>query len=209
MALTMLDLRADAIAEAERVANARRFHRDGDAPALERHESGGPLVTRARRTHLRRLLGRRILVIWHLRCDSAAGSASESCLVAVLVDVDQAPQNLRHRAWIRAFVRNVDLPARRVVDQELAHWREAATTIAGRFVSARVARERAIGAQLAARPLREFQGGLFDRRVERGHRRQTAATTGLERQSRDRLAAALEGVPTSTRLGELLLVLTP
>jgi hypothetical protein len=209
MALAMLDLRADAIVETDRVANARRFRRESDAHALARKDIAGPLVTRARRSGTRRILGRRILLIWRLRSDNAAGRAVEACLVAFLVEVDGAPQNARDRDWVRALVRGFETLARGHMDRRLAQWREAASAITGPFVAVRVAREHAIAAYVPRRSVQAFQDGLFDRRGERAYRGQAVESTELAAQLSERLAAALEASPARARLGELLLVLTP
>src|SRR5713226_6719207 len=131
MTLVTPDLRADAIAEARRLIEARSFQRDGDEDLLVQCENAGPLVTRARRNTLRRRLGGRILVIWRVSCEDGSGRSVESQLVALLAIVAAAPPNRRRRAWIRAVLRDLEAPLLHHVDATVSSWRETVATIAG------------------------------------------------------------------------------
>src|SRR3954471_8595144 len=87
MAYTMVNLRADAIAEARRLARARAVIRDGDRDVLERLESDATWIAAPRRGRLRRALGCRICLIWRATFENPSGHALESHLVPVLIEV--------------------------------------------------------------------------------------------------------------------------
>jgi hypothetical protein len=208
MPLTTLDLRADAIAEARRLIEARAFQRDGDAGVLAQCEGMGPLITRARRSTLRRKLAGQILLIWRVRCEDGAGRSAESRLVALLVTVAARPSNRRRRAWIHAILRDAEASLLQHVDATVSPWRKTVATVTGGFVAARTHRAQAIAARLADERPRAFQAGLFDRRAERARRAHESDSARRDRQSRARLTAALEAAPLKGH-SELLLVLTP
>jgi hypothetical protein len=209
MAIVTLDLRADAIAEARRLIAARRFHHDADEGVLTACESEGPFVARARRSSLRRQLGRRILLIWRVACEDAAGRTVESRLVALLIDLAAAPLPGQHRAWTRALLQDLEAPLLHHVETIVSRWAEAVAAVGGEFASARIARARAIAARPRGEPPHAFQGGLFDRREERARRALAIDSGELDRQACARVDAALETAPATTRSGELALVLTP
>src|SRR5258706_10094113 len=102
MSLTTPDLRADAIAEARRLAGTRAFQRDGDEGVLAGAEGIGPLITRARRNSLRRRLGGRLVLVWRVSCEDFSGPRLESPLIPLLLDVGPGPSRLDPRAPIRA-----------------------------------------------------------------------------------------------------------
>jgi hypothetical protein len=208
MPLTTLDLRADAIAEARRLIEARAFQRDGDDGVLSQCEGMGPLITRARRSTLRRKLAGQILLIWRVRCEDGAGRSAESRLVALLVTVAAPSPNRRRRAWTRAILRHAEASLRQHVDAAVSPWHDTVATVAGRFVSARTHRASAMAARLADDRPRAYQAGLFDRRAERARRTHESDAARRDRQVRARLTAALEAAPLKAH-SELLLVLTP
>jgi hypothetical protein len=209
MALMMPDLRADAIAEARRLAGTRAFQRDGDDAALARSEGVGPLITRARRNRLRRQLGKRTLLVWRVSCEDGAGRIAESRLFGLLVDIEAAPSTRRRRAWLRAVLREAEAPLRQHVEATAALWRETAAAVAGGFASAQIHRAQAIVARLADARYRETQTGLFDRRAERAGRAEADAAAERHRHAHVRLTYAALLARLSARPGELLLVLTP
>jgi hypothetical protein len=209
MALVTLDLRADATAEVRRVADARSFQHDGDEGVLAQCEGVGPLITRARRSALRRRLGGRMLLIWRVSCEDGAGRTVESQLVILLVKVAAVPSNWRQRDWIRAVVRDDEAPLLHRVDATVSLWRETVATVAGGFASARIQRERAIAARQSSKRQRAFQAGLFDRRAERARRADASDSEERDQHARARVTAALEAAHLTVRPGELLLVLTP
>jgi hypothetical protein len=208
MPLTTLDLRADAIAEARRLIEARAFQRDGDDGVLAQCEGMGPLITRARRSTLRGTLAGQILLIWRVRCEDGAGRSAESRLVALLVAAAAQPSTGPRRAWIRAILRDAEASLLQHVDAAVSPWRETVATVTGGFVSARTRRAQAIAARLSGERPRAFQAGLFDRRAERARRDHESDSARRDRHARARLAAALEAAPLQPH-SELLLVLTP
>lgn len=209
MALLMPDLRAEAIAEARRLAETRAFERDGDAVALARSDGAWPLVTRARRNSLRRRLAGRVLLIWRVSCEDGAGRIAESQIVALLVDVEAAPRNWHRRTWIRAVLREGEASLCHYVEVRALTWRETVATVADRFASAQIRRAHAIRDRLADEPHREFQAGLFDRRAERARRAEASDSVGRRQHAHARVNAAALAARLTARPGELLLVLTP
>ncbi len=209
MALLIPDLRAEAIAEARRLAETRAFERDGDNAALARSEGAGPLITRARRNSLRRRLAGRVLLIWRVSCEDGAGRIAESQIVALLVDVEAAPCNRHHRGWIRAVLRDAEATLRDYVEARALPWRETVAAVTDGFASAQIRRAHAITERLAGAPHREFQAGLFDRRVERARRAQANDAAGRRQHAQARVTAAALAARLSSRPCELVLVLTP
>jgi hypothetical protein len=209
MALLMPDLRAEAIAEARRLAEMRTIEREGDAAALARSDGAGPLITRVRRNTLRRQLAGRILLIWRVSWEDGAGRIAESHIVALLVDVEAAPSNVHRRTWIRAMLRDADASLNHHVEASGLIWRETVATVAGRFAAAQIRRAHAITERLADEPPREYQAGLFDRRAERARRAAANDSTGRRQHARARVTAAALAARLTARPGELLLVLTP
>src|SRR5438874_3058561 len=122
MSLTTPDLRADAIAEARRLAGTRICHGDGDEGALAGAEVMGPLITRARRNGLRRRLGGRVVLVWRVSCEDFSGRRVESQLVTLLADVGRAPSSLDQRAWIRALVREARARLPHQVEAAASRW---------------------------------------------------------------------------------------
>src|SRR5437879_367240 len=125
MSLITPDLRADAIAEARRLAGTRVFQRDGDEGVLAGAEGMGPLITQTRRNRLRRRLGGRIVLVWRVSCEDFSGRRVESQLVTLLVDVGPGPSSLDRRAWIRALVREAQARLLHEVEAAASRWLDA------------------------------------------------------------------------------------
>ena len=85
MTTTTVNLRASAEIEAARLTGARALAHEGDAALLARLEADGPWVLVARRSGLRRRLEGRVLFLWQVACEDAAGLVVESRLMAVAV----------------------------------------------------------------------------------------------------------------------------
>jgi hypothetical protein len=200
MTLTLLNFRAEAIAEASRLARARAVIQEGDRGALDRLEGDAIWVSMPRRARLRRTLGRRLCLIWRAALEDASGRAVETHLVAVLVD---APDT-RFPSWLR----DAEDRVRARVENESEGWRADIAHLRGAFAAARATREDAIRAAVISAP-EPSQSGLFDRRAEHEHRDRAVAAAADGQALADRrnqFAAASVLVRTPARL---LLVLVP
>ena len=200
MTPTLVNLRAEAIAESGRLARARAVIRDGDRMALDRLESDAIWVAMTKRGRLRRALGRRVCLIWRTTFEDPSGRIVESRLVPVLVVVT----DLRSPSWLQ----DAEDQIRARVDAESDAWHAEVLRVNRAFSAARFARERAIAAAVTG-GLQPSQPGLFDRRVERrqtDRARAAAATEDTLGARRDQAAAAAVLIYAATRL---VLVLVP
>jgi hypothetical protein len=184
----VVDLRAEAAAEVQRVLRARTFTREGDEGAVAQLEAHGPWITPARRPALRRLVGRRLILIWRVAYEDACGGRAETRLVPVVIELSAA----RH-TWITARLREVDSDVRGLIDAEGREWRETVERLVGSVASVRTA----------------FQPGLFDRRAERAQRVHATATAESERITADRIASSERVAVVVLQPAQLLLVLAP
>src|SRR5207247_135525 len=128
---------------------------------------------------------------------------------ALLVDVEPSLSNRRRRAWIRAVLREAEMPLREHIESNALLWRETAAAVASDFRSAQIRRAQAIAEWLADQGHRQFQAGLFDRRAERARRDQATESIEIHQRAQARATAAAVAAPLTTRPAELLLVLTP
>jgi hypothetical protein len=179
MTLLTIDLRVDAAAEAERLEAARALARPGDSGepgdagddlALAQLEGEGAWTIAAQSARSRRLLGRRVLLLWRIAYEDAGGRIVESHLVAIAVRLTAAGVRLRRRAQIDALVSAIDRDAVEMVERSSDEWRIAVERTAGAFAKTRAARARAIASDhtvAGRRNPRLFQPGLFDRRAAR------------------------------------------
>jgi hypothetical protein len=217
MAVLKLELRTDAIAEARRLNLARSVAGGEDRRVLAHCEGAGPLVARARKHDLRRRLAGRMLLVWRVSVENAAGDPLESQLVALLIDpivrasglgLVAEPARARPRVRWRTLLQDLEPALRAHVERAAAPWFEIAVAAADRFTSARTARDRAIAERLAGARPSAFQAGLFDRRADRAHR---AAVDAAERDQRRRLrtVGAVDAVRSRTFRADLMLVSTP
>jgi hypothetical protein len=202
------NLREAAATEAIRLAKARSLVRDGDREAFARLETDGPWITVARRTGLRRILGRRALLVWRIVYEDANGRHAQSRLIPVAVQLSTAPRRPLTRAWVDAFLRALDAETRTAIDAEVADWDDEARTTAQSFISTRMAREQAIAATREA-DRNAFQPGLFDRRAERRHRFNADDMADFNREAVDRLAVLERSATMVLRPARLLLVVVP
>ena len=200
MTLTLVNLRAEAIAEAGRLARARVVIREGDRSALDRLERDAIWVSMPRRSRLRRALGRRMCLIWRVTFEDASGRTVEAHLVPLLVDT----RNMRSASWLQ----EAEDCARAPVEAESDGWRAEVVRVRDAFAAARATREDAISAAATSEHA-PSQSGLFDRRAEREQRDRALASASDGQALADRrhqFAAASVLVRTPARL---LLVLVP
>jgi hypothetical protein len=211
MTLLTIDLRVDAAAEAERLEAARALARPGDSGepgdagddlALAQLEGEGAWTIAAQSARSRRLLGRRVLLLWRIAYEDAGGRIVESHLVPIVVLRSGAGRRvrLRRRAQIDALVGAVEDDAVEMVERRSDEWRIAVERTTGAFAKTRAARACAIaldGTDHARRDPRFFQPGLFDRRAAR--LAQTAAGP----------PGTIGPLPAATRRPRLQLVVVP
>jgi hypothetical protein len=206
MDLLTLNLKAEALAEAERLSAARTWTRDGDDGGLAHGNDGAPLVARARRSRTRQSLAGRALVIFRLAWDDGNARTVEWYLAAALVPPgDPGATPARNR--LREAAMRVERAARPVIEAEAERLGRAAVAIGDRFAAARLQRARAIvdrSAPVAA----PRQVGLFDRRDERARCSDAAAAAERIQRALGRIRAAESGAIASHRI-ELVLVLLP
>ena len=207
--LTIVNLRAEATAEAGRLVNARAVCRDGDDRALAQLQGDATWIALSRRSARRRLLARRVFLIWRVAMEDEAGHLVESRLVPVAIEIACVPPRACQRDWVLAMLRQVDADMRARVDIASTEWREAAARTAGAFMSARVDREHAIGGRPPRTSAAAPQPGLFDRRGERCQLTQAATIAAGERATANRLRTIGALATITPQPARLLLVLVP
>jgi hypothetical protein len=209
MRTEMVDLRAEATAEARRLTAARAFMVEGDASVLAQAEGDATWIAFARRNRIRRALGSRLLLVWRVAFEDGGGALVESRLVPVVVELSRAVCGPQRRGWIETIVRELEPQIRAQIDAAGSDWRRAVDSAVRSFTSARTARERAIAARTAASGAGAFQPGLFDRRTERARVQLAAAAADTESAAAGRLASFARSNAISPRAAQLLLVLAP
>lgn len=217
MTMVMVTLRAEAETEAVRLADARSRTRDDDDEALAPLEAEGPWIMIARRTILRRRLGRRALLLWRVTYEDASGRTAESRLAAIAIHLRASPPTPLTRAWIDGFLRAVDSELRAQVEAQVRGWRDAAVAAVQSFSATRLARERAIAASTRTAAVDalqpglpdRFQPGLFDRRAERLRQVHAGAIAEVHREAAARLAALEQSAAIVEQPARLLLVVVP
>ena len=209
MTMEIVDLRAEATAEARRLVGARRFAFEGDEGALAQVEGDATWIAVARRNGIRSALGSRLLLVWRVAFEDAGGALVESRLVPMVVELSRPLCRRQRRRWIEAIVRELEPQMRAQLEAAVSDWRQAVESVVASFASARTARERAIAVRPSAAGADAFQPGLFDRRAERARLRLGAAAADAEAEAAARLAAFVRSSAISPRVPELLLVLAP
>ena len=196
-------LAADAVAETERVAKARRLVRPGDEDALRRIEGRGPGVLVARGWRTRSRLRGRMVLLWRVASEDGCGRLVMSTLLPMALETRLG------RAEIDSALRAIDPELRRRIDVAAAPWLEQAAAFHRAFAARRTSRERAIAAALAGEAAPPFQRGLFDRRQE--HARLTSVAAGQDEQvyRAARLALLEQGAAVTALSAQLLLVIAP
>jgi hypothetical protein len=217
MTMVMVTLRAEAGSEAIRLADARSRARDDDDDSLAQLEADGPWIMIARRTPLRRRLGRRVLLVWRVAYEDACGRTVESRLAAIAIQLRASPPKPITRGWIDGVLRAVDAEVRALIEAEVRGWRDAAAATVQSFTVTRLTRERAIAASTRATGLDafqpglldRFQPGLFDRRAERLRQVHAGAVADGDRDATARLAALERSAAVVQQPARLLLVVVP
>jgi uncharacterized protein (DUF2237 family) len=209
MRLEVVDLRAEAIAEARRLAGTRAMTVVGDASVLMQAEAEGPWIAVARRRRIRRALGRRLLLVWRVAVEDASGAPVESRLVAVTLELSHAVRGPLSRQRIEAIVRALEPQSRALIEADGRDWREAVDAVLGSFTLMRTTRERAIAVAAVTADGNAFQPGLFDRRAERAQQLATAAAARIGSVALHRLEAIARSTPIGPAAAKLLLVLVP
>jgi hypothetical protein len=205
MTLTTVDLRTEAITEAERLKRARSVTVQGDESVLARLEASGTWVARSRKALLRRQLGGGLCLVWRVVLEEPSGRVVESLLVPMLIAVKRGASS-HSPNWLESLIRQADDMLRSRIDVECDPWRAAVTQVVNASVSMQASRQRAIASQIHRR--RDgSQPGLFDRRVERERHAHAAAAAESERAAASRLQVTLESARIELRPAQLLLVL--
>jgi hypothetical protein len=189
-----VDLRAEALAEARRLTQARALWHHGDDRALAQLEGDAAWILIARRARLKRTLGRRVCLVWRIAFEDASGRIVESRIVPLLVD---------------AAIDRTGSSVRAAVDADCAEWRAAAVRVSDALTAARQRRERALAAMRHAPAGPATQPGLFDRRAERSRAADLAAAGESDRAIGDGLRANADAGTLTCQPPRLLLVLVP
>jgi superfamily II DNA or RNA helicase len=201
--------REDAIIESRRVAGERAFAASVTRPGLTSTVAGstpGPLVARARNAHTRRSLGDRVVLVWEVAAEDGSGRLIASEPLAVAAALNRAFVPPLSRASIDRLVQLCCEKAQPLLEHAMASSVERATSTAEAFVSARLAREHAVGRALAPPA---FQPGLFDRRAEHALAAAIAARLELAAWRPRRVAAFEQRANISPVRPVLRLVLLP
>jgi len=211
MTTTTVDLRAEAAAEVQRLARARALWRDGDGQALVQLEGDAAWILMARRTGLKRALGRRVCLVWRVAFENAAGRVVESRLVPVMIDVGRVLSDpaQRSRASVCALLRDTDASVRARVDADCDEWMTAVERVSAAFASARQSRERGVAAEASSSRSPASQPGLFDRRAEHARLARVAAAAESTQATSERLRAIAGDGAIARQSARLLLVLVP
>ena len=207
MTLKVVDLRAEAAAEARRLTTARALLRDGDQRALAQLEGDTTWIALPRRSRLRLSLGGRVCMVWRVAFEDACGRLVESRLVPVLIDVGRTPVEpwQKRRQWVRSLLRCADDPVRARIVAACGQWRLEVTRMAGAFGAARLARERDIAGHASSDA--GSQPGLFDRRAEHSRQARAAAIDESAQAAVERMRAIAAGGTFAPVPARLLLVL--
>jgi hypothetical protein len=208
MPIAMVDLTADAAAEAGRVAFARSLLRDGDEHALTQLEASAAWIVSARRRRTRRALGASAVLLWRVAYEDGSGRMLESRLVPVVVQMT-ARRGAGSRRSARALAARLEAAIRGDVEAACVEWQRAAAAAVRRVASMEASRAHGITASTGRLVANRYQPGLFDRRAEQQRTGQIAFTTEAGHAAADRLAAAGRLSGAQPRPPRLLLVLAP
>lgn len=193
MTLLTIDLRADAVAEAARLAAARALVRGGDPGsagdviALAQLDADAAWIMTARPPALRQALGGRALAIWRVACEDAGGRIVDSRLVAIAIDVFPAGVPPRTRRHIEALASAIEREGVEIVERSSEAWRTEVERTTRAFAAARASRARGLDDDAASGDRRLIQPGLFDCRALRaarppaGHANATVAAVTIAR----------------------------
>jgi len=202
-----IDLRTTAIAEAARLAAARRVPRGGDEAAREWLASRRPWIARARSGRRRSALHGKTLLVWQVAAEDGCGSPVAASLVAMIVDVDVSARWRSRR--VEDAIMQIDCRVPATLAGVLRERADRMVAAARAFAEARLVRERAVAARASERARSpQFQPGLFDRRAERARQLALVATLEADETMNGRVAAAAAAAAISPASPTLLLVLT-
>ena len=186
----------EARAEVNRIENSRRLAAAEDERPRPSYEDR-PLLVRGRRRKTRVALARRTVMLWQVAAEDGLGRQAGSHLVAIASST--GPRQ--------------DEPVRQLVDQAAAGWKNRLRATHEAFSDRRLARERSIqaatGGSEGAGNGAAFQGGLFERRVERARLAVSADEDAKREDEADRLASVERSRLLSFLPPQLMLVLTP
>jgi superfamily II DNA or RNA helicase len=202
----MLNLRKEAVDEAQRLTKVRALTHAQDDEARLQMEGGGPWVTTSRRRTTRQRMGGHVLLVWRVTCDDAHGRPVESRIVPVTIPITGARHKWRARARLGPQLRELDAHVRPSVEQAVDDWRRSAEANVRAFVSTRLRREEAIAGHSTPDA---FQAGLFDRRADRMHDTDRAAAADADDRHASHLAALARAATLTFPPAQLLLVLVP
>lgn len=201
MKLKTVDLRREAAAEAARLTMARALMHDGDERALASLDGGAPWIAVARRSPLKRLVGRRVLMLWRACVEDASGRLVESRLVAVLVAVADGVD-------ARTLALDAGGAIGSWVNASCEEWRADVSTTVCAFVQARLRRQHDVTLSRPS-PAPLSQPGLFDRRAGRSLEARLSDAGAFERTTLDRQRDVVAAGTITFTPPQLLLVLVP
>jgi hypothetical protein len=206
MRTVAMDVRETAAIEAARVVAARALTTTDDDDAIARLESDRPWLAYRRGRRARRILSRRLVLLWRVALQDAAGSTVASQLVPVVCELSGAGMTRRKRS-IEQIVHAIEPRIHAVLADATAGWRQAAERTLAAFALARAERLRAIVEHSRNTSAPEWQPGLFDRRAERTRTRSAMHGTAAAVDAGERLRVSLRSASLSLRPPRLLLVL--
>ena len=185
----------EARAEANRIEETRRL----EPVDASRGQSSwdGPLLMRSRRWQTRMALASRTVMLWQVCAEDGLGRPAGSHIVAIASSPGA----------------RTDEAVRQLASHAASHWRERLQATHHAFADGRLARERAIQALQDNDDRTDdpatFQGGLFERRLERARLAVAAHNEARRHDDAVRLAALERSRPISFQPPRLLLVLAP
>ena len=209
MTMRMGDFRAEAKAEAIRVARARALTRPGDDQTAAWLEGTAAWMTTARRAKTRAAVGRRVVMLWRAAFENTDGAIVESQLVAIAVELVGGSRDRTARNTLKRIIAAIEAELESSVFSFSADWQRRALDTSRAFSATHAARRRAIATQATRTPAREFQPGLFDRRAERTREHLAEENADATAAATRHLAAALSSETITLRRPQLLLVLAP
>ena len=172
MEMRTIDLRAAAVAEAERIAAARSILRSGDEAAREWLSVRRPWIASVRAGRRRSALRGRAVLIWQVAAEDSCGTVAAAAIVAAVVELvdEQSPRTSRRTRAKDAVARIERCPPTPIADL-LQEKTDRIVAAARAFAEARLVRAREVAACAPSRPDDgRFQPGLFDGRAERARR---------------------------------------
>ncbi|PYR42747.1 MAG: hypothetical protein DMF93_04960 [Acidobacteria bacterium] len=209
MEMRTIDLRAAAVAEAERIAAARSILRSGDEAAREWLSVRRPWIASVRAGRRSALRGRAVM-IWQVAAEDSCGAVAAAAIVAAVVELadEESPRTSRRTRAKDAVARIERCPPTPIADL-LQEKTDRIVAAARAFAEARLVRAREVAACAPHRPDDgRFQPGLFDGRAERARRIAVTAGAAREDAANARVAAAAAAADIRPARSALLLVLT-